>query len=70
MNEIAPPPAPTEAIHSFTKPTLAAALTEWWRMVREEPEKYMSNMELLSCETEELGEIGAAYLLKIIKELP
>lgn len=65
-----PPPAPTEAIHSFTKSTLAAAFTEWERRYREEPDRFMSESQKLLEETPETyGEACAPYLLKIITEL-
>lgn len=52
-----------------SKALLAAAFTEWERMYREEPTKYMSDHERLAETAETLGEQRAAYLLELMDKL-
>jgi hypothetical protein len=47
---------------------LAAALTEWDRRYREEPERFAAEMLLTSGTAEEYGEAAAPYLVKILAE--
>lgn len=52
-----------------TEATLAAALTEWDRRYREEPERFMAEARHLLTETPETyGEACAPYLLQILSE--
>lgn len=52
-----------------TTQSLAAALTEWDRRWREEPDRFMSEAQHLLKETPETyGEIAAPYLMSILQE--
>lgn len=52
-----------------TEEALAAALTEWDRRWREEPERFASEAEHLAGSAEEYGQAAAPYLLSIVAEL-
>lgn len=47
---------------------IAAALTEWERRFREEPEKFQSDNERLAESPETYGEGAAKYLIEILGE--
>ena len=53
----------------ITEKALAVAFTEWDRRYREEPEKFMSEVEhLLKHDAASYGEICAPYFISLLKE--
>lgn len=64
------PDAPDEPLVKLNMNELAAAFTEWDRRYREEPERFMNEVDHLLRETPETyGEACAPYLLSILEEL-
>lgn len=51
-----------------TQEQLAAALTEWDRRWREEPDRFLSEAEVLAQDPETYGDEAAPYLLSILRE--
>ena len=60
----------TKLTLEITKQELAQTFTEWERLYREEPEKYMSEAVKLLKETPETyGDECAPYFLKLLKQV-
>jgi hypothetical protein len=51
-----------------TKDQLVAALTEWERRYREEPDRFMSDQERIAETAETLGEQRAVYLIELLTQ--
>lgn len=51
-----------------TLPELSIAFTEWERRFREEPEKFLSDMEKAAKSPESYGDSAAPYLASILTE--
>lgn len=50
----------------LTAGELAAAFTEWERRYREEPARFMDEMQKLELSTDSYGDCAAAYFVSIL----
>lgn len=55
-------------VHVFTERHLSAALTEWERRYREEPERFMNESQRLAISPDTYGDSCAPYLISILNE--
>ena len=51
-----------------TQHELSAAFTEWERRVRENPERFQSDMERLSTDISTQGDLQSAYFVEILED--
>lgn len=48
---------------------VAAAFTEWWRQVKEDPEGFYSEDEMKAADAGDLGRLCQKTLFRVMKEL-
>jgi hypothetical protein len=54
---------------NLTQTIIAAILTEWERRYREEPTKFMHQVEILKYNPDIIGDKSAAYFISLGKEM-